>query len=77
MTMRIARWCLAVLAACVLAWPAAAADDLLDDLLSAFQLTPLADQTPAPFLLESLDGRPVALADVHGRAVMVYFWEST
>ncbi len=57
--------------------PAAAADDSLDELLSAFQVTPLGDQTPAPFLLEGLDGKPVALADVGGRAVMLYFWEST
>ncbi|PYN85440.1 MAG: hypothetical protein DMD87_22955 [Candidatus Rokuibacteriota bacterium] len=57
--------------------PAAAADDSLDELLSAFQVTPLGDQTPAPFFLESLDGKPVALADALGRAVMLYFWEST
>ena len=30
-----------------------------------------------PFLLEGLDGKPVGLADVRGRAVMLYFWEST
>jgi cytochrome oxidase Cu insertion factor (SCO1/SenC/PrrC family) len=57
--------------------PAAAADDSLDELLSAFQVTPLGDQTPPPFLLESLDGKPVGLADVRGRAVMLYFWDST
>ena len=57
--------------------PAAAADDALDDLLSAFQLTPLGDQTPAPFKLEGLDGKLVSLADVRGRVAMLYFWEST
>lgn len=57
--------------------PAAAADDSLDELLSAFQVTPLGDQLPPPLLLESLDGRPVALADAYGRAVMLYFWDST
>jgi hypothetical protein len=57
--------------------PASAADDALDDVLSAFQVTPLGDQTPPPFRLESLDGKSVALADVRGRAVMLYFWEST
>ena len=57
--------------------PAAEAGESLDELLSAFQVTPLGEQAPAPFLLESLDGKPVALADVLGRAVMLYFWDST
>jgi hypothetical protein len=57
--------------------PAFAADEALDDALSAFQVTPLGDQTPPPFRLESLDGKSVALADLRGRAVMLYFWEST
>jgi cytochrome oxidase Cu insertion factor (SCO1/SenC/PrrC family) len=57
--------------------PAAAADDSLDELLSAFQVTPLGDQRPAPFKLAALDGKPVSLDDVRGRAVMLYFWEST
>jgi peroxiredoxin len=57
--------------------PAGAADDALDDLLSAFQVTPLGDQVPEPFKLESLDGKIVSLADVRGRAAMLYFWEST
>jgi hypothetical protein len=55
----------------------AAANDGLDDLLSAFQVTPLGDQRPAPFKLAALDGKPVSLDDVRGRAVMLYFWEST
>jgi len=57
--------------------PAAAADDSLDALLSALQVTPLGEQTPTPFFLEALDGKPVGLADVRGHAVMLYFWEST
>lgn len=57
--------------------PAAAAENSLDELLSAFQVTPLGDQLPAPFRLESLDGAAVSLADVRGRAAMLYFWEST
>ena len=57
--------------------PAAAADDSLDDLLSAFQVTPLGDQAPTPFKLVSLDGKAVSLTDVRGRVAMLYFWEST
>jgi len=36
--------------------PAAPADEALDDLLTAFQLTPLGDQKPMPFTLDSLEG---------------------
>jgi cytochrome oxidase Cu insertion factor (SCO1/SenC/PrrC family) len=67
-------WALALVAVALLP---AAADDGLDDLLSAFQVTPLGDQRPTPFKLVALDGKPVSLDDVRGRAVMLYFWEST
>jgi peroxiredoxin len=40
-------------------------------------VTPLGDQTPVPFQLESLEGKLVSLADVRGRVTMLYFWEST
>ena len=55
---------------------AAAAEDALDDLLSDFQIAPLGDQVPPPFTLESVDGKPVSLADLRGRIAFLYFWES-
>jgi cytochrome oxidase Cu insertion factor (SCO1/SenC/PrrC family) len=54
----------------------AAGDDALDDLLTAFQMTPLGDQKPPPFTLDSIDGKSISLANVRGRAVLLYFWES-
>jgi hypothetical protein len=57
--------------------PAAAADEALDKALSDVQVTPLGDQTPPAFTLEAIDGKRVSLAGLGGRAVFVYFWEST
>jgi len=65
-----------VLAAGLALMPAAAADEALDDLLTAFQLTPLGDQKPTPFTLDSIDGKPVSLDTMRGKAVLLYFWES-
>ena len=57
-----------------LAAPAAARP--LDDLLWDLQLVPLDGPAP-PLALPALDGPPVALAGLRGRAVLVYFWHST
>ena len=46
----------------------------LDDLLMDLQLVPLDGQAPKPFVLESLDGRRVALGDLAGRPALLYFW---
>ena len=54
-----------------------AATATLDHLLSDLQIIPLGDQTPSPFRLEALDGRQIALADLRGRAALLYFWESS
>lgn len=48
----------------------------LDDLLAGFQIVPLGDQLALPFTLESLGGAVVTLADLRGRVVVLYFWES-
>ena len=65
------------LLAASLSWvPAATAAEALDDLLNAFHLTPLGDQKPTPFTLDSLDGKPVSLDSVRGKAVLLYFWGS-
>jgi cytochrome oxidase Cu insertion factor (SCO1/SenC/PrrC family) len=67
---------LSVLVASLSLVPVATAAEVLDDLLNAFQLTPLGDQKPTPFTLDSLDGKPVSLDTVRGKAVLLYFWES-
>ena len=78
--MRKRRWTV-VIAFALAAGPwlasAPAAGDALDGLLAELQIIPLLDQTPAPFTLDSLDGAPVSLTELRGRAVMLYFWEST
>lgn len=68
---------LAFLAAGLALLPVGAADEALDKLLSDLQITPLGDQVPPPFTLESVGGKPVSLAGLRGRAVLLYFWEST
>jgi cytochrome oxidase Cu insertion factor (SCO1/SenC/PrrC family) len=47
----------------------------LDDALRALDLAVLRDAPAPEFLLERLeDGKPVGLADVRGRAALLYFW---
>ena len=55
--------------------PAAPADKVLEDLLFDLQMVPLDGKAPAPFTLERLgDGKKVALADLQGQALFLYFW---
>jgi len=50
-----------------------AADIPLADLMRDLGITPATGPAKA-FRLESLEGRPVALADFKGRPVLLYFW---
>ena len=45
-------------------------------LASGLQLVPLGEPLAPPFVLESLGGPRVSLADGRGRALFLYFWES-
>jgi len=60
----------------LLALVPAAAEEKLDDLLTALQVVPLGDQPAKPFSLEPLGGKPITLAELRGRVVLLYFWES-
>ena len=70
------------LGAAAVLWPGSAptggggqiAAGSLDDLMMDLQLLPLDGQRAKPFTLESLDGRRVALADLAGKPVLLYFW---
>jgi cytochrome oxidase Cu insertion factor (SCO1/SenC/PrrC family) len=73
--LRVGRLLFVILAAGLSLSPAAA-DDGVDKLLSDLQITPLGDQAPPPFTLESVDGKRVSLAGLRGRAALLYFWEA-
>lgn len=66
-----------LLAAALVAGPAGARKDTLQDLVLDFQLVPLDGQPAPPFTLASLDGTTVSLAKIRGRPVLLYFWHST
>ena len=53
--------------------PAATARSL-DDLMTELTIVPVDPQTPPAFTVTTMDGARVTLADVKGRAVLVYFW---
>ena len=74
--LRVGRLVCVILAATLSLSPAAGADEALDRLLSDLQITPLGDQAPPPFTLESVDGKRVSLAGLRGRAALLYFWEA-
>ncbi len=61
----------AVLIAVALAAPAGAAS--LHELGREFGLTPVSAPAPS-FRLPTVDGRLLALTDLRGRVVLLYFW---
>jgi hypothetical protein len=52
----------------------AVAADTLEDLMLDLQIIPLDSRPAQAFTLETLDGKRLALADLAGRAVLLYFW---
>lgn len=62
----------AVLALLLAVTPVAA--DSVDDLLFDLQMIPLDGQAAHEFTLPGLDGRPVALSELKGQVVLLYFW---
>ena len=46
----------------------------IEDLLFDLQIIPMDGQAPRPFTLPSLDGKPLSLSDLKGRAALLYFW---
>jgi cytochrome oxidase Cu insertion factor (SCO1/SenC/PrrC family) len=46
----------------------------LDARLRELGMTPLEGQPAPAFSLTALDGTPMALADLRGRVVLLYFW---
>jgi cytochrome oxidase Cu insertion factor (SCO1/SenC/PrrC family) len=46
----------------------------LDALMQEFRVTPTGLKPAPAFKLKSLEGKVTALADHHGRPVLLYFW---
>ena len=67
---------LALALAILLLHGASAAAPRLDELMAELNVAPIEPQAAPAFSVTTLDGGRVSLADVKGRAVLVYFWAS-
>jgi len=65
---------LLTLAAVVGAQPRGRSADALEELLFDLYLVPLDGREPSPFTLKTLEGRDVSLANLRGKAVLIYYW---
>jgi hypothetical protein len=66
-------WGRALILSLLLVAPASATS--MEDLFFDLELIPLDGRTPTAFSLERLaDGKTVSLAQLKGRALLVYFW---
>ena len=70
------RWPSFLLIALVLAFagPSTAAANALEDRMMDLNIAPLEPATPPALVATTLDGARVTLADVRGKAVLIYFW---
>ncbi len=74
----VARGLSLLLAAALVATTGAqAGTDQLQGLIRNFRLVPLGGRPAPPFTLAALDGATVSLAELLGRPVLLYFWQST
>ncbi len=64
----------ALVALFLVAIPGVAAAADLEDLFFDLQVVPLGEEEAPGFILESLEGRRVSLAEFRGRPVLLYFW---
>ena len=63
-----------VTALLVLAGAAVAAARPIEGLMMDLNIAPMEPRTPPPLVVTTLDGARVTLADVRGKAALVYFW---
>jgi cytochrome oxidase Cu insertion factor (SCO1/SenC/PrrC family) len=56
------------------AGPSTAVANALEDRMMDLNIAPLEPATPPALVVTTLEGARVTLADVRGKAVLIYFW---